>query len=30
MKQKTHISNVLEGNDCKDRYDTEVKKILAC
>ncbi len=29
MKQKTHISNVLEGNDCKDRYDAEVKKILS-
>ncbi len=29
MKQKTHISDVLEGNDCKDRYDAEVKKILS-
>jgi len=29
MKSNTHISNVLEGNDNKDRYDAEVKKILS-
>lgn len=29
MKQKTHIFDVLEGNDCKDRYDAEVKKVLS-
>ena len=28
MKEKTHISHVLEGNSNKDRYDAEVKKIL--
>ncbi len=28
MKSNTHISNVLEGNNNKDRYDAEVKKIL--
>jgi len=29
MKQKTHISNVLDSNYCKDRYDTQVKKVLS-
>ena len=29
MKRNTHISNVLEGNNSKDRYDAEVKKILS-
>lgn len=29
MTQKTHISNVIEGNNYKDRYDAEVKKILS-
>ena len=29
MEQKTHISNVLESNDCKDQYDTQVKRILS-
>lgn len=29
MKRNTHISNVLEGNLNKDRYDAEVKKILS-
>ena len=29
MKQKTHISNVLESNSCKDQYDTQVKHILS-
>ena len=29
MKSNTHISNVLEGNCNKDRYDAEVKKILS-
>jgi len=29
MTQKTHISNVIEGNSYKDRYDAEVKKILS-
>ncbi len=29
MKSNTHISNVLEGNNNKDRYDAEVKKILS-
>ena len=29
MKQKTHISNVLESNNCKDQYDTQVKHILS-
>ena len=29
IQQKTHISHVLEGNDYKDRYDAEVKKILS-
>ena len=29
MEQSTYISDVLEGNDCKDRYDTQVKKILS-
>ena len=29
MKENTYISDVLEGNDCKDRLDTEVKKVLS-
>lgn len=29
MQQKTHIANVLERNNCKDRYDTQVKHILS-
>lgn len=29
MTQNTYISDALEGNDCKDRFDTEVKKILS-
>ena len=29
MRSNTHISNVLEGNRNKDRYDAEVKKILS-
>lgn len=29
MRQKTHISKVIEGNSNKDRYDAEVKKILS-
>lgn len=29
MKQKTHISNVLERNNYKDRYDTQAKQILS-
>ncbi len=29
MRSNTHISNVLEGNNNKDRYDAEVKKILS-
>lgn len=29
MKQKTHISDVLESNNCKDQYDTQVKKVLS-
>lgn len=28
MKEKTHISQVIEGNSNRDKYDTEVKKIL--
>ncbi len=29
MKENTYISDTLEGNDCKDRLDTEVKKVLS-
>jgi len=29
MNQKTHIANVLEGNQCKDQYDAQVKRILS-
>ena len=29
MEGKTHISHVLEGNNCRDQYDAEVKKILS-
>ncbi len=29
MTENTYISDVLEGNDCKDRLDTEVKKVLS-
>ena len=29
MQQKTHIANVLERNNCKDRYDAQVKQILS-
>ena len=29
MKENTYISDALEGNDCKDRLDTEVKKVLS-
>lgn len=29
MQQKTHIANVLERNNCKDRYDTQVKHIIS-
>lgn len=28
LKRKTHISKVLEGNNNRDQYDAEVKKIL--
>ena len=29
MQQKTHIANVLERNNCKDQYDTQVKHVLS-
>jgi len=29
MQQKTHITNVLERNNCKDQYDTQVKHVLS-
>ncbi|MBQ8549382.1 MAG: hypothetical protein IJ427_12860 [Lachnospiraceae bacterium] len=29
MQQKTHIANVLERNNYKDRYDTQAKQILS-
>lgn len=29
MTENTYISDTLEGNDCKDRLDTEVKKVLS-
>ncbi len=29
MKEKTHIVDVLESNNCKDQYDTQVKQILS-
>ena len=29
MIENTYLSEVLEGNDCKDRLDTEVKKVLS-
>ena len=29
MTQNAHISNVIEANDTKDRYDAEAKKILS-
>ena len=29
MTESTYISDALEGNDCKDRLDTEVKKVLS-
>jgi len=29
MTENTYISDALEGNDCKDRLDTEVKKVLS-
>ena len=29
MTDNTYISDALEGNDCKDRLDTEVKKVLS-
>lgn len=29
MKENTYISDALEGNECKDRLDTEVKKVLS-
>lgn len=29
MQQKTHIANVLERNNCKDRYDAQAKQILS-
>lgn len=29
MTENTYISDVLEGNDTKDRLDTEVKKVLS-
>ncbi len=29
MKERTHISHALQGNDNKDRYDAEVKKLLS-
>ncbi len=28
MKEKTHISHIIEGNRNKDKYDAEIKKIL--
>lgn len=29
MTENTYIPDTLEGNDCKDRLDTEVKKVLS-
>lgn len=29
MQQKTHIANILERNNYKDRYDTQAKQILS-
>ena len=29
MQRKTHIANVLERNNYKDRYDTQAKQILS-